>query len=391
MDILRTELPKFGINIKLDTYDNMLIEFTKLITLEKPLLNTFFNFKYIPESYDFEVFTGSENKKYKFLSFLSEGSFNQVHIYLDEDSQETVIVRNSVGLSIRDPKNIEKLFKTFYENLKHIILYILIRHSIGNCKFIPKPFYFISNNYNDYFEFIMIMEKGEYTLQDYIEDNYTNMDLIRKQFYSIYKDLYQLEFIKFRHGDMKINNIVISKKLNPLIIDFGFSQFIIDGIKFENLDDISVANNPFYTEPYYNQVQDIIQLITSVNFIKKEIPQDFDPYKIFEFIKNKKSNILDGELLKEKMKLVSPENNEYFTDLFKLFYSKYDFTFLKIFGELAVLEVNPGLISISPEELADNIGINPKDYLIETYEHKYLKYKMKYLNLKNNLINKHGF
>jgi hypothetical protein len=46
MDILNTELPKYGINIKLDTYNNMLAEFTKLVNLKKPLINTFYKFEY---------------------------------------------------------------------------------------------------------------------------------------------------------------------------------------------------------------------------------------------------------------------------------------------------------------------------------------------------------
>ena len=40
-------------------------------------------------------------------------------------------------------------------------------------------------------------------------------------------------------------------------------------------------------------------------------------------------------------------------------------------------------IVITPKQLAENLGLNAKeDYLAELYEKKYLKYKMKYLQLK---------
>jgi len=187
MDILNTELPKYGINIKLDTYENMLAEFTKLISLKKPLINTFYKFEYdFMSPKDFELKDGSKNKKYKFISYLAEGTFNAVAIYLDVEKNENVIVRTSGRYSVKYPENIEILFKTFYENLKHIILYILIRHHIGNCKFIPKPYYFLSDAATGlgYFEFNMIMEKGELTLEKYLQSN-TDIGLIRKIFYSI--------------------------------------------------------------------------------------------------------------------------------------------------------------------------------------------------------------
>jgi hypothetical protein len=131
-----------------------------------------------------------------------------------------------------------------------------------------------------------------------------------------------------------------------------------------------------------------MQLLTSINFIRTKKPRDIDTYTVFEFIKNKKSNILDGILMKKKLSEMfpNPKVNEYSSNLYAAFYNTTDFSLYDLF-ESDTLKEKPNLIAITPEQLAENIGIDPKDYMVETYEQKYLKYKMKYLQLKK-LLNK---
>ena len=77
----------------------------------------------------------------------------------------------------------------------------------------------------------------------------------------------------------------------------------------------------------------------------------------------------------------NPKVNEYSPNLYAAFYNNSDFSLYDLF-ESDILKEKPNLIAITPEQLAENIGIDPKDYMVETYEQKYLKYKMKYLKLK---------
>ena len=78
------------------------------------------------------------------------------------------------------------------------------------------------------------------------------------------------------------------------------------------------------------------------------------------------------------------DKHEYKRNLFQIFYIGESF-------DLRQLYVHPDFnytdakisIYIDPHTLAENIGLRPTDYLFESYEKKYLKYKIKYLELKN--------
>ena len=69
-----------------------------------------------------------------FKEELKVGGYNKISIYTDASSNEYII---------RKSKSKDEQFESFYENIKHIILYILIRKYIGNIKFIPQPYHLV--------------------------------------------------------------------------------------------------------------------------------------------------------------------------------------------------------------------------------------------------------
>ena len=271
-------LKEYGINIKLDNYENMLINFKKMI-----MVDNFYNYKndsngrIISIKID-EKGIKREGKKFQSVKPIGSGSFNNAYIFNEGynpwDSPSTIekcinteyIVKISkTGVYEIDStidaneEDFKSLFDAFYENIKHIVLYIIIKNKL-NFKLIAKPFHFgimkhmqfddrskiVSTTYIP----IMFMEKGETTFDDYVEKLYQSKskkignDVIcnRNEKYNIttpnqleiYKqNLVDLESkiikycnklliriynylikinelgIKFKHNDFKINNIVI--------------------------------------------------------------------------------------------------------------------------------------------------------------------------------------
>lgn len=421
MDILNTELPKYGIKMKIDSYENMLAEFKKIITSEKLLSANFTKFEYLNNKKDFKI--GEVN--FKFIRTLESGGYNATSIYINEKTNVEVVVREKrTKYSINEDgeesikKYTEDIFNILYSNMKHIILHILVKRNNIKIKFIPIPYYCVLNSdiSSGNFDFFMIMEKGEQTLKNYIENllemkmkNELRSSIIKQYFLSIYSDLYLLEFINFRHGDLKINNIVLTLKANPMLIDFDYSQFNIGTLVFKSIRETEGIH---YDKPYFNQVHDIMQLIVSLNILNKGKQIRIDPYKIFKFLKNNNTNILDGDLLKSKLKQFIDEENkknieaqiarireiikedpseaENYKDYENLESrylgsTVYNSHFFNYFYDQEIdLRKLSNNIVISPEQLAENLGLEAKDdYLAELYEKKYLKYKMKYLQLKN--------
>ena len=397
-DTIENELKKFGLNIKLGTMEELKAQFIKLI--EDPL--NFATFKevttdaYGSKSIEFNRVRPDmsiERKIFTFKKLLASGSFNKTYIYIDKtNNNKEYIFRSSKS------NTLENQFKSFYENLKHFILYIIIRKRLGNIKFIPQPYHFgfkknvVSGSVRSTTLF-MIMEKGESTLRTYLEKSTLTPEDIKKIIFSIYCDLYELSsltikdgdistLLKFKHNDFKCDNLVVSKNGAPLIIDFGLSRFTLTDAG-KSIEFISCEANSFKTTYYesepngFNIIHDMLQLIASLNFVKL-IKPEFKSFEILQFINNKNSNILDTEVISNIIKInYSPASINAF-QLFRLFYDDFDLTKISPSGYT---------IEITPAELAYNIGLTLEDRMIDKFEKKYKKYKIKYLNLVSKLKN----
>lgn len=386
-DHIENELKKFGLDIKLDTIDKLRNQFYKMIT--DPLkLATFKDVvvdSFGSRSIEFNRVRSDgsiERKIFTFKQNLSSGSFNKTDIYEDRSTFnfKEYIFRSSISTTLEDQ------FLSFYENLKHIILYIIIRKRLGNIKFIPQPYHFgLKKDTTGRITLFMIMEKGKSTLDKYIETSTLSKENLKKLVFSIYCDLYELSnlyikdkdistLLKFKHGDFKCNNLVVSEKGAPLIIDFGFSRFTltdsgrsIDFVSCESCGVYYTSNNK------YNVIHDILQLIASFNFITKS---GFEPFKILKFTNNQNSNILDTDAI------TSIINSKYGQDainhraLFRKFYGNFN---LEKLGSIKYT------IEITPLELGYNIGLTLADRITDKFEKKYMKYKIKYLKLAGKL------
>ena len=230
------------------------------------------------------------------------------------------------------------------------------------------------------------MEVGNRTLGEYFECIATNYTEIKRVLFTVFRSLELLNDLglEFKHGDLKYNNILMSNKNKPLIIDFGKSRLKLDDLLFEITDDPST----YYKDPYINVTHDMMQLLCSLFLLKKEAPYSFtmstnkndyiiDIYEIFKFVKNKNSYILESEVMEKIMK----DKYKKLYIPFQAFYTGVDLNVLKEYA-------TPGIsLKITSCELASNLGLTDiqDEVIFDKYEKKYLKYKTKYLNLKKKL------
>ena len=223
------------------------------------------------------------------------------------------------------------------------------------------------------------MEKGECTLDEYFEKlTVTNLE-IKKIVLSIYTYLWNIdsflsENINFKHNDLKSNNIVVTKTGAPVMIDFGLSQFnLIDAgrtIKFISCESF-IKSRYYYNVRGYNIIHDLFHLIASFNFVSRT---NFKPFEILRFTKNIGSNILDTDIIISFIESKYGRGMINSNQLFRQFYTDFN-----------LLSYDPNIIPITPTQLANNIGLQMSDVIIDEYEIKYRKYKQKYLKLKNQI------
>jgi len=408
-DVIEFELKKFGLkDIKLGSYSDMESQFKRLLVNPQSFA-TFKDGVIVDpsgnKSVEYEKLNPNgttERKIFTFKKTLSSGSFNKTEIYTEKILYKTgihesgitekeYIFRSSINTSVNQ-------FKSFYENLKHIILYVLLRKYLNNLKFIPQPYYFgLKKNLDGTIIIYMIMEKGENTLDDYFAKPEVTFDEIKKIIFSIYADLYDLNSISFhdnsklnfKHNDLKCNNAVISVKKTPLLIDFGLSMFRLKDIRRGEIKFISCESgirSRYYDDNNKNIVHDMFHLISSLNFISKPGLRAFD---VLKFTQNIGSNIFDtpnitniiNTIYNTKLLFgVIPGGIQRITDydLFRLFYDTFNLDDPRISD---LMRTNNFNINITPEQLAINIDLRIGDRIIDRFENKYLKYKQKYLKL----------
>lgn len=329
---------------------------------------------------------------FTFIRNLSvEGSYNKIQLYKDSNNKQYIFRSALKKKELKSEADDEYLFRSFFENLKHFILYFLLKYytPYNKYKIVPEVYYFglYKNIETDEQTFITCMEMGRKTLGDYFVDINTNYQEMRNILFTIYRSLEFLNLIglNFKHGDLKYNNILMSNKYKPMIIDFGKSSFILDDLNF-GLDDSSAQ----YDNPYINITHDMMQLLCSL-FIPKEVSligleqsQNIDDYKInvYEIFKfNGSSNyILNSNVMrcviKEKYgRLYIPYTNFYISS-----------QKLKGVNLIEFKRKIPYIdLTITSSELASKLNITETDdeKIFDKYEKKYLKYKKKYIILKN--------
>ena len=424
---IEAELPKYGIDyIKLNSYNIMLENFKQSYNTGK--IPTYFTRFMGGKEYEYSNYKMNQKMSYQEVKPLGSGSWNETFIHKDTKGNEYIIKKSIINNNNKNTKpllhneKIEKLFDGFYENIKHIILYIIITKYVGNIKLFPKPYYcgFLKSPTNsdiDNIEHIIVMEKGYKTVDKYIKslslpatmfnikDTYEEQQYkleeykkyeIKKIIVNIYHYLIlinRLTLINFKHNDLKFDNIVMASESSntPLLIDFGLTAFQLNLdnrlINFVRLD---IGNEDPVLPFGYNSILDIMQLISSFYLISNNSNNTYPVpfYEILMFTQNKDSNILDSKNLQGFFLGIW----NYYTVTLRKYIDKYQlFRAFYIQINLLILKniMNENNLNcsffIEPVLLAYNIGLSYDDIKIIKYQNKYLKYKMKYLILKKSM------
>ncbi len=327
---------------------------------------TFYN-SYTKQSEIFTIQPGTESK----------GGYNTINKYTsDIDISKIYIFREA------NPGGNNTPFNCFYENLKHLILYIIMCRYNNKNKIIPKPIGIGAITGTNKIGFLS--EAGDMDLSIYI-NNFGQMKIlsnIKKILFGIYEGLYNLNNIpnfpnlQFQHCDMKTSNIVIlnhySEDPYPLIIDFGFSIFKLDKIYFVVNGEMPYFNK-FVDDPFYNTIIDFLTLLYSMKttqFIRS----------IFNIQSSLNTTIFD-----KIIDIIYDVNIQTISELYKI---KSQSFYIYIEQTKGYIDKSPIITkynyNILPAELKQRMGIDTK----RRFYIKYLKYKQKYLQLQKE-INKY--
>jgi serine/threonine protein kinase len=241
---------------------------------------------------------------------LTKGHWNKIQLYRDNTGKEYIFRCAIKKKELQCETEDEYLFRSFYENLKHMVLYYILKyHNLDKqYKVIPEIYYFgiYCDTSTNEKTFITVMEKGEQTLGDYFMTKPLDYNEMCKKLLMVYKtlELFNNLGLNFKHGDLKYNNILINDNV-PVLIDFGNSHLQLDDLILEPSNNFSAH----YNNPKLNITHDMMQLLSSL-FIPKKISFDtnisndindymINVYKIFSFKKNKNKFIMDGDVMKK--------------------------------------------------------------------------------------------
>jgi hypothetical protein len=358
--------------------------------------------------------------------FNASGTFNEILLYSDDSTNKKYVIKQNkkndlTAITNREVKRFLKTLhtiKSFYENLKHIILTILITNTYGEIKLMPK-IYDIGyiqpepdlprpgNIKSGIGGTICIVMEYQEVLTDSIGygKKLNSQAKLNKFIYSVYKALELINSIQplvhFRHGDLKFNNILISEDNKPIIIDFGLSEFELDSkLKFKSTNKIlnywndyeclhpnfKIKLQQFGVVKYSKPLEKILDMLNSTNdmmFLLLSLKAQIgDAYAfIFKYSSGKKYFISGTSVNEIATSMYGPDAT------FKNFYNVnlidnlefYELTeadnLIPQINLPTTLPTDPNFILTNPSDIDD---------LFAKYNIKYLKYKQKYLKLKNN-------
>ena len=132
------------------------------------------------------------NNSYNFIDRIDKGSYNYIDLYRDQSGNDYIVRR-------ANSQYLYHQFLGFYENIKHILLYLLIKNKMNNVKIVPEPYCIgILHPEMKNPEILFIMEKGNKTLYEYCKDDTTSVDDIKKillEIYNIYTSFFRVAFL----------------------------------------------------------------------------------------------------------------------------------------------------------------------------------------------------
>ena len=345
------------------------------------------------------TFTNSSTNKTETFNLmkdytLASGGFNIISKYTSTIDPTKIYI-------FREAKNTVKNtpFDCFYENLKHIILYIIMYRYNNQNKVIPKPIGIGVINGTTNIGFLS--ESGDLNLEEYcrkniryVDDNSTKsnkdkIDKFKKILFRIFDSLYNLNkipglpILHFQHSDIKLENIVLLNSTTdpyPLIIDFGFSSFKLGNIFFICPSPPTYANklnvNKDINTQYYFPIVDFLTLL--FDYYKKDRNSDLKLRYMFSEC-NYENNVFNHRKLIELFTNKDLEAKYWPGVVYNQLFNEYIINLSVTSTKILALDYN-----IEPIGLKRCMGIKD-DLIMDKYTQKYLKYKQKYLQLKSYL------
>lgn len=151
---------------------------------------------------------------FKFIKSIGKGGYSNVALVCKESTNELYAAK------IFPFKELKQKDEIRYTTNEINILSILDHPNI--IKYYDS---FNLKNYNDEEYFIIILEYVEgCSLLDFICDNDFNDMTLRQILYKIAKTVEYLHDNGISHGDIKLENILLDKSLEPKLCDFGFAR-----------------------------------------------------------------------------------------------------------------------------------------------------------------------
>ena len=284
----------FNIHIKLDTYDNMKACFINYP--DKKYINNYF----IIKSKNLEFYSNNNKNTYYYEKTNTNiGTTNDISYY-NMNGMKFIFRESNNKKKHTDPNYLVHLFDSFYENLKHLILYIIMCRYMNRIKIIPQP---IAMGWYDGY-ICLLTEAGLYDFHTYLFENH--IINIEETCVQIYINLYNINIVPdmnlcFKHCDLKPENIVLTCNNYPLIIDFGLSIFKIDDIDFIRPNN-EIEPHPvfitYYEDNNMNTMIDFIILLYFVIYIYK--------FEIF----NNNNNIINYNTLLSLFETINTQYEE---------------------------------------------------------------------------------
>jgi len=378
---------KKQISDDLETFFNISVDLTKIIPDEKNISSSYYLLKSqftelkmsnviknrIRLSHNKLFYTDNSSVPPNIIEFnlvgkLAEGGFNKVSKYTYND-------KSYIFREYRKEGN-DELFNCFYENLKHLILYIIMCRYNGQIKTIPQPIGIgiYVNNGVEYIGFLS--ESGKIDFLDSLRAGISDND-IRLICHLIYKDLYMINNVPnmnlcFSHNDMKSENIVLTDDNYPLLIDFGFSFFKINDIIFYG----PILSRQYYfnkdnCDRDYNLACDFITLLYTMKYYDYNYAISNDTKSIY-FYDN--FRFISDKIIRAINKYENKIKND---DVYTVLYDNSNIKqIVKSFNYKLNFENN-----LFPQMNIDSSRLVL--YKRQLYYKKYLKYKQKYLQLQN--------
>ena len=391
--MIQDELKKFKIDIKLGSFEQIKSQFEPII---KQLLGGKFYAQHNINNNSINITQNSitlNGDIYNKQSIPPDstkicGGTSCITMYKN-NSGKILVLRSSneliraQALAQTNPKITNEMiysifFESFFENLKHFILYIIIKTNWKGLHIVPVPYGIFIYKLNKLMHLDILMEGGTtMNINKCPPELYWKTDkILQEMCIKIYEKLYLLnsrpEILEFKHNDLRMDNVIFINS-EPVLIDFGLSSLklgnsIILGNSYYNKEyPVTILEINPYTNPSIDMIQIFFNLVYYYLFCNIDRNRI---NKIFLFNNNSINKSNEINIFHTKQIIINIER------LIKT--QKSDLLESLPFTNMFYNQFIKGKTIIIPDIRQIKFSINN---LSEVHFNKYMKYKLKFLNL----------